>query len=183
MEGHICDNQCGDKQQTCDSGICNHKAFDAHAGDNQTGAGNLHTCEGCDTEVSRSTEAGHSPCGNLNTDVSHRTWGTRSGHTIEVVNSIVSYLQEHPVNYYGQVDTLLELIYQAYTEFCLVETPELKALINPLDEVLRSLVETDDEADSYMNLVFELCTEYERQSYIEGMKTGARLVVELMGGK
>lgn len=27
----------------------------------------------------------------------------------------------------------------------------------------------------------ELCTEYERQSYIEGMKTSTRLVVELMG--
>lgn len=112
MEGHICDNQSGDKRQTYDSGTCVHKASDAHA--------------------------------------------------VEVVNSIVSYLREHPVNYYGQVDTLLELIYQAYTEFCLVET--------------------DDEADSYMSLVFELCTEYERQSYIEWMKTGARLVVELMGG-
>lgn len=139
MEGHICDNQSGDKRQTCDSGTCVRKASDAHAGDNQTGAGNLHTCEGHDTEVSHSTEVRH------NTDVSHRTWGTRSGHAIA----------EHPVNYYGQVDTLLELIYQAYTEFCLVETPEFKALINPLDEALRSLVETDDEVDSYMNLVFD----------------------------
>lgn len=136
----------------------------------------MYTCEGRDTEAGHSTEVRH------NAGVSHRTWGIRSGRAIEVVNSIVSYLQEHPVNYYGQVDTLLELIYQAYTEFCLVETPEFKALINPLDEALRLLVETDDEADSYMNLVFGLCTEYERQSYIEGMKTGARLVVELMGG-
>lgn len=30
-----------------------------------------------------------------------------------------------------------------------------------------------------MNVVFELCTAYERQSYIEGMKTGARLMMEL----
>lgn len=27
----------------------------------------------------------------------------------------------------------------------------------------------DEEEDKYMNIVFELCTAYERQSYIEGM--------------
>lgn len=62
-----------------------------------------------------------------------------------------------------------------------METSQFKVLINPLDEALRSLVETDDEVDSYMNMVLKLCTDYERQSYIEGMKIGARLVVEPMG--
>lgn len=74
---------------------------------------------------------------------------------------------------------MLDLIYQAYTEFNSAETPEFKAIIDPLDEKLRSLVDTDEEADEYMNVVFELCTAYERQSYIEGMKTGARLMMEL----
>lgn len=74
----------------------------------------------------------------------------------------------------------MELIYQAYTEFNSVETPEFKAIIDPLDQTLRSLVETDEEADEYMNVVFELCTAYERQGYIEGLKVGARLMCELM---
>lgn len=52
--------------------------------------------------------------------------------------------------------------------------------MNPLDRTLRALVDTDEEADEYMNVVFELCTAYERQSYIEGMKVGMRLMVELM---
>lgn len=38
----------------------------------------------------------------------------------------------------------------------------------------------DGEEDGYMNIVFELCTAYERQSYIEGLKVGGRLMVELM---
>ena len=95
------------------------------------------------------------------------TWGVRSGHSQEIVAQIVSYLQSHPANFENQMDTLLELIYQAYTEFNSVETPEFKAVVNPLDQTLRSLVDTDEEADSYMNIVFELCTVYERQSYIE----------------
>ena len=53
------------------------------------------------------------------------------------------------------------------------------AIVNSLDHRLLSLVKTDEEADTYMNIVFRLCCEYERQSYIEGMKVGARLVMEL----
>ncbi|MCA5580548.1 hypothetical protein [Enterocloster clostridioformis] len=68
-----------------------------------------------------------------------------------------------------------------------METPEFKAIVNPLDEKLRSIVDTDgkteaevdEEADAYMNIVFHLCCEYERQSYIEGIKVGARLMMEL----
>lgn len=36
------------------------------------------------------------------------------------------------------MDTLPELIYQAYTEFNFVETPEFKAIMNTLDQTLRS---------------------------------------------
>ncbi|MDO4167966.1 MAG: hypothetical protein Q4D32_11245, partial [Eubacteriales bacterium] len=86
-----------------------------------------------------------------------RSWGVRTGNTAEIVSQIVSYLQSHPANYCDQMDTLLELVYQAYTEFNSVETPEFKAIIDPLDEQLRSLVDTDEEADEYMNVVFELC--------------------------
>lgn len=53
--------------------------------------------------------------------------------------------------------------------------------MDPLDETLRSLVKTDEEADEYMNIVFGLCITYERQGYIEGIKVGARLMMELMG--
>lgn len=109
----------------------------------------------------------------------NRTWGIRKGHTAEVVENIKAYLQSHSANYYDDIDTLLDLIYQAYTEFNSAETPEFKAIIDPLDKILRSLVDTDEEADEYMNVVFELCVAYERQSYIEGMKTGARLMMEL----
>lgn len=88
---------------------------------------------------------GNHVCGNRPCE--NRTWGIRRGHTAEVVESIKAYLQSHPANYCGQMDTLLELIYQAYTEFNSVETPEFKRIVNPLDQTLRSLVDTDEEAD------------------------------------
>ena len=109
-----------------------------------------------------------------------RIWGTRSGHAAEIVENVVKYLKEHPANYQGQVGTLLELIYQTFTEYNSAETPEFRKQVDPLDETLRNLVETDEEADEYMNTVFSLCTTYERKRYIEGIKVGARLMMELM---
>ena len=109
-----------------------------------------------------------------------RIWGARNGHAGEIVEKVLQYLKEHPANYQGQVDTLLELIYQTFTEYNSAETPEFRKQVDPLDKTLRNLVETDEEADEYMNTVFSLCTAYERQGYIEGIKVGARLMMELM---
>lgn len=108
----------------------------------------------------------------------------RNGHAGEIVGkvlqNVVQYLKEHPANYQGQVDTLLELLYQAFTEYNSVETPEFKKGIHPLREKLRSLVDTEQDVDDYMDIVFSMCAAYERQGYIEGIKVGARLMMELL---
>ena len=108
----------------------------------------------------------------------------RNGHVGEIVEkvlqNVIQYLKEHPANYQGQVDTLLELLYQAFTEYNYVETSEFKKAIHPLREKLRSLVDTEQDADDYMDIVFSLCAAYERQGYIEGIKVGARLMMELV---
>ena len=85
-----------------------------------------------------------------------KIWGIRSGHSCEIATQIISYLQAQPVGSNGnseengekwsegwnensnEMDTLLELIYQSYTEFNSVETPEFKAIVNPLDRTLRA---------------------------------------------
>ena len=108
----------------------------------------------------------------------------RNGHVGEIVEkvlqNVIQYLKEHPANYQGQVDTLLELLYQAFTEYNSVETSEFKKAIHPLREKLRSLVDTEQDADDYMDIVFSLCAAYERQGYIEGIKVGSRLMMELV---
>ena len=114
----------------------------------------------------------------------HRTGDGKCPGILNVVQNtaqgLAQYLKEHPANYQGQVDTLLELLYEAFTEYNSIETPAFKEVIYPLKEKLRALVETDEEADEYMDIVFSLCAAYERQGYIEGIKVGARLMIELM---
>lgn len=105
--------------------------------------------------------------------------GIRTGHTTSIIASVKEYLTQHPADYLDQVDSLLELIYMAYTEYNSVETPELKAGISEAEKKLRSLVDTEAERERYMNAVYHMCAIFEKVAYIEGMKTGARLVMEL----
>lgn len=105
--------------------------------------------------------------------------GIRTGHTTSIIASVKEYLTQHPADYLEQVDSLLELIYMAYTEYNSVETLELKAGISEAEKALRSLVDTEAERERYMNAVYHMCAVFEKTAYIEGMKTGARLVMEL----
>lgn len=77
---------------------------------------------------------------------------------------------------------MLELLYFTFAEYNSVETPEFKEQTDPLKEKLRALVDTEQEADDYMDIVFSLCAAYERQGYLEGIKVGARVMMELMEG-
>lgn len=81
-----------------------------------------------------------------------------------VLGSLEAYLHSNPPDYRFQVESLLELLYYAFTEYNITESPEFKAKIGPLDRKLRDLAETDEAADEYMNVVYSLCAAYERQS-------------------
>ena len=107
-------------------------------------------------------------------------WGTRKFDTSAIVENIVTFLKDNPPNYQGQVNCMLELLYFTFAEYNSVETPEFKEQTDPLKEKLRALVDTEQEADDYMDIVFSLCAAYERQGYLEGIKVGARLMMELM---
>lgn len=111
---------------------------------------------------------------------SHEThiWGTRSASASGILEKVKGYLLDHPVNFGMDADSFLELLYYAFTEYNTVESPEFKEEIDPLKGKLRGLADTDE--DEYMDIVFSLCAAYERQGYMEGIKVGARLMMELM---
>ena len=107
-------------------------------------------------------------------------WGTLKIDTSAIVQNIVTYLKDNPPNYQGQANGMLELLYFTFAEYNSVETPEFKEQTDPLKEKLRALVDTEQEANDYMDIVFSLCAAYERQGYLEGIKVGARVMMELM---
>lgn len=109
-------------------------------------------------------------------------WGTRNASTSGILEKVKEYLLDYPVSFGTDADSFLELLYYAFTEYNTVESAEFKEEIEPLKENLRGLADTDEESDEYMDIVFSLCTAYERQGYMEGIKVGARLMMELMEG-
>ena len=144
---------------------------------------------GRDTEQDRIDQANtnqKSACGKPESGKQEapRLWGKRTANSSEIVHTVLgsleAYLHSNPPDYRFQVESLLELLYYAFTEYNITESPEFKAKIGPLDRKLRDLAETDEAADEYMNVVYSLCAAYERQSYVEGIKVGARLMMELM---
>ena len=113
---------------------------------------------------------------------SHEThiWGTRRASASWILEKVKGYLLDHPVSFGTDADSFLELLYYAFTEYNTVESTEFKEEIDPLKEKLRGLVKTDEETDDYMDIVFSLCAAYKRQGYMEGIKVGGRLMMELM---
>ena len=137
--------------------------------------------EFCDRNTSQKIACGKPESGKQEAP---RLWGKRTANSSEIVHTVLgsleAYLHSNPPDYRFQVESLLELLYYAFTEYNITESPEFKAKIGPLDRKLRDLAETDEAADEYMNVVYSLCAAYERQSYVEGIKVGARLMMEMM---
>ena len=110
--------------------------------------------------------------------------GLRSGAAGEVMKKWRSYLAEHPVDYHGDVDSLLELLYHFFTEYEPVENEELRRHFTELEnQLMNSLTIMGDSCretvESLMTIVSSVCAECERVAFMEGVKVGARLILEL----
>ena len=110
--------------------------------------------------------------------------GLRSGASGNVLENWRNYLAEHPVDYHGDVDSLLELLYHFFTEYEPVENEELRRQFTELEHhLMESLAETGNSCretvESLMTIVSSVCAECERVTFIEGVKVGARLILEL----
>ena len=110
--------------------------------------------------------------------------GLRSGASGDVMKKWRSYLAEHPVDYHGDVDSLLELLYHFFTEYEPVENEELRRQFTDLEHhLMESLAIMGDSCretvESLITIVSSVCAECERAAFMEGVKVGVRLILEL----
>lgn len=82
-----------------------------------------------------------------------------------------------------QQDTLadgasaMEMLYHYYRTANVVDTKEIRENFFQLDEVLGKL--TLKECDKVWDLTCALCSEHEKHGFMEGVRVGASLAVEL----
>lgn len=96
----------------------------------------------------------------------------------DIAKQLKAYIEAHPFDP-GDSDceTVLDQLYQAYTESNETDSPEIKESFNELDKLLESLSLENNNA--VFILVLHLCTAYEHKAFLDGLQYGAHLINEL----
>ena len=95
-----------------------------------------------------------------------------------IAKRLTSYMDKHPIDL-GDTDceTVLDQLYQAYTESHESDPPEIRDGFKELDNLLSELSLEDNNA--VWNLCCQLCTAYEHKAFLDGLQYGACIIFEL----
>lgn len=89
-----------------------------------------------------------------------------------------SYLADHVPSFgYRDVDSILEMFYCFYAEHNPMHNDKIHALFYTLNSELSHL--NLQENDLVFDAISDLCAEYQRLAFVEGIRAGARLYMEL----
>ena len=96
----------------------------------------------------------------------------------ELAHRLDAYIHAHPFDS-GDSDceTVLDQLYQAYTESHESDPAEIGDGFKELEEFLHTLPLEDNNA--VFNLCCRLCSAYERKAFLHGLQYGAYLIGEL----
>ena len=96
-----------------------------------------------------------------------------------IANRLMAYIETHPFNP-GDSDceSVLDQLYQAYTESHESDPPEIRNRFKELEEFLCALPLDDNNA--VFNLCCRLCSAFERKAFINGLRYGVHLLQELI---
>ena len=96
----------------------------------------------------------------------------------KIAQRLKAYIEAHPFDP-GDSDckTILDQLYQAYTESHESDPPEIGEGFKELEEFLCSL--PLDDKNAVFNLCCRLCIAYEHKAFIDGLRYGAQLIVEV----
>ena len=98
------------------------------------------------------------------------------------MNTYIKYLREyltdkHPNYGYSDANSLLDMLFYAYTLDNPIYNETIKARFEELDHILSRL--TLDDNNSVFMLTADLCAEHAKLAFLSGVHTGARLFIEL----
>ena len=95
-----------------------------------------------------------------------------------IAKRLQAYVDKHPFDSGDSgCETVLDQLYQAYTESHESDPAEIRNGFKELDDLLGSLPLDDNNA--VWNLCCQLCTAYEHKAFLDGLQYGAHLMREL----
>lgn len=101
-----------------------------------------------------------------------------TGHADEVIRLFKEYVLTKPPNY-GDGDSILTLLYEAYNEVNSMDNMEIKKAFHELYVQMNGM--SLKEMDKIVYPVCALCRCHEKSGFAEGIKVGIRLRTELEG--
>lgn len=93
------------------------------------------------------------------------------------IQVLKEYVLSHEPND-GDGESILTLLYEAYSEVTRMDDDQIKADFNALYQAMNGM--TLREMDQVIYPVCTLCRDHEKAGFVEGVKVGIRLKVELM---
>ena len=95
----------------------------------------------------------------------------------EYIDTLNRYVEEHPPNYGRDANSILEMLYCYYHECNNADPDSVKIAFEDLYERMHGM--SLREMDRIVDAVCVLCTEHEKVGFVEGVKVGFQLGVEI----
>lgn len=87
-------------------------------------------------------------------------------------------LERNPPNYgYPEAESLLEMLYMWYVEWNPINSEQIRKDFFSLEPYWQGC--TQRQMDEAFDIVSRLCAQHEQLAFLEGLRVGARLVLEL----
>ena len=97
----------------------------------------------------------------------------------DFINALNTYVEAHTPNYQdGDAESLLEMLFNVYTEFNGFDNEVIREDFNTLYTAMNG--KSLREMDQIISPVCTLCRDHEKTGFIEGVKVGIRLRRELI---
>ena len=94
----------------------------------------------------------------------------------EYIDALRKQITDHPSGF-GDTDSVLTLLYEAYSEVNRMDDVRIKADFNALYQTMNGM--SLREMDQILDPVCTLCRDHERAGFLAGVKVGIRLYQEL----
>lgn len=93
--------------------------------------------------------------------------------------ALKDYLSAHQPNYgHENIHSMLEMLWDSYTMHNPIDNEKIRGQIEALRPIMDIL--SWEQKNDLFDVVSDLCGEYERTAFLEGLRAGVRLAVELM---
>ena len=93
-----------------------------------------------------------------------------------VLENLKAHIEQHPPNY-GDADSVLAMLYECHNENDLYDNEHIRADFDVRYRQMNGI--PLQEVDQVVYPVGTLCRDHERAGFVEGVKRGVRLTIEL----